>query len=111
MHPIKGYMKMHTGQDFASGCGTPILAAGDGQIVSASYNGSYGNIIVINHGIVRGEPVATAYAHLQGFAVTSGSVSRGDVIGYEGTTGGSTGCHLHFEVRVNGTAVDPMGWL
>ena len=111
MHPIKGYMRMHNGVDFASGCGTPIRAAEDGTVVSASYNGSYGNIIVLNHGIISGQPAATAYAHLQSFAVRSGSVSRGDVIGYEGTTGGSTGCHLHFEVRVSGSPVDPMGWL
>jgi len=111
MHPIKGYMRMHNGVDIVSGCGSPILAAEDGSVVSASYNGSYGNIIVLNHGVLDGQPVATAYAHLQSFAVTSGSVSRGDVIGYEGTTGGSTGCHLHFEVRVDGSPVDPMGWV
>ncbi|MEJ5944888.1 peptidoglycan DD-metalloendopeptidase family protein [Pseudokineococcus basanitobsidens] len=111
MHPIKHYMKLHSGQDFAAACGTPVRAAEDGEIVSASYNGSYGNIAVINHGIVRGQPVATAYAHMQSFAKTSGSVSRGEVIGYEGSTGGSTGCHVHFEVRVNGEPVDPLGWL
>ncbi|WP_299033520.1 M23 family metallopeptidase [uncultured Pseudokineococcus sp.] len=111
MHPIKGYMRMHNGVDFASGCGTPIRAAEDGTVVSASYNGSYGNIIVLNHGIVSGQPVATAYAHLQSFAVRSGPVSRGDVIGYEGTTGGSTGCHLHFEVRISGSPVDPLNWV
>ncbi|MEJ5915032.1 peptidoglycan DD-metalloendopeptidase family protein [Pseudokineococcus sp. 1T1Z-3] len=110
MHPIRGYMKLHAGQDFSSGCGTPIRAAADGEIVSAGWQGSYGNLVVINHGILRGQPVATAYAHLQGFAKRSGSVSRGEVIGYEGTTGGSTGCHLHFEVRVNGNPENPLNW-
>ncbi|WP_298805633.1 murein hydrolase activator EnvC [uncultured Pseudokineococcus sp.] len=111
MHPIKHYMKLHSGQDFAAGCGTPVRAAADGEIVSAGSNGSYGNITVINHGIVRGQPVATAYAHMQSFAVTSGSVTRGQVIGYEGSTGGSTGCHVHFEVRVDGAPTDPMAWI
>ncbi|GAA2016937.1 M23 family metallopeptidase [Pseudokineococcus marinus] len=111
MHPIRGYLRMHNGQDFAAGCGTPVRAAEDGTVVSAGYNGSYGNIVVVSHGLMDGRSVATAYAHLQGFAVRSGSVSRGQVIGYEGTTGGSTGCHLHFEVRVDGAPTDPMAWL
>jgi len=111
LHPIRKVMRLHSGQDFASGCGNPIRAAEDGEIVSAGYNGGYGNIIVVNHGLINGDSVATAYPHLSGFAKTSGPVSRGEVIGYEGTTGSSTGCHLHFEVRVNGSAVDPMGWI
>ncbi len=111
MHPIKGIMRMHNGQDFAAGCGTPVLAAEDGEIVSAGYNGSYGNITVINHGTLRGQQVATAYAHMQSFTKRSGSVQRGEVIGYEGTTGGSTGCHVHFEVRVSGSPVNPMNWV
>lgn len=110
LHPIRKVMRLHSGQDFASGCGNPVRAAEDGEVVSAGYNGGYGNIVVVNHGLINGESVATAYPHLSGFAKTSGPVSRGEVIGYEGTTGSSTGCHLHFEVRVNGSAVDPMGW-
>ncbi|WP_299039596.1 M23 family metallopeptidase [uncultured Pseudokineococcus sp.] len=111
MHPIRGYMRMHSGVDLASGCGTPIRAAEDGEIVSAGYNGSYGNITVVNHGLINGESVATAYPHMSGFTKTSGSVTRGEILGYEGETGAVTGCHLHFEVRVNGEAVDPMGWI
>jgi len=111
MHPIRGYMRMHSGVDIAAGCGSPIRAAEDGEIVSAGYNGTYGNITVVNHGLIDGRSVATAYPHMSGFTKTSGSVTRGEVLGYEGQTGAVTGCHLHFEVRVDGTAVDPMDWI
>ncbi len=111
MHPIRGYMRMHSGVDLAAGCGSPIRAAEDGEIVSAGYNGSYGNITVVNHGLIDGQSVATAYPHMSGFTKTSGTVTRGEILGYEGQTGAVTGCHLHFEVRVNGNAVDPMGWI
>lgn len=111
IHPILGYRKLHSGTDFAAGCGTPIRAAADGSVVSAGWGGGYGNLIVLAHGNVGGDSLATAYAHLSGFAVTGGNVSRGQVIGYIGTTGSSTGCHLHFETRQNGVAVDPMGYL
>ena len=73
--------------------------------------GGYGNQIVVDHGIKRGVSLSTTYNHLQSFAVRSGEVKRGQVIGYTGTTGSSTGCHLHFETRTNGTPVDPRGWL
>ena len=82
-----------------------------GTIVSAGYAGGYGNRIVVNHGFVNGVGLATSYSHMSGYAVQGGRVERGQVIGYEGTTGASTGCHLHFEVFVNGATVDPMGWL
>lgn len=111
IHPILGYRKLHAGTDFAASCGTPVRAAADGRVVSAGWGGGYGNLVVIAHGIVDGDSLATAYAHLSEYEVRSGSVSRGDVIGYIGTTGSSTGCHLHFETRVNGTAVDAMGYL
>lgn len=111
IHPILGYRKLHTGTDFGGPCGTPIRAAADGTIISAGWGGGYGNLVVIAHGNVGGSSLATAYAHMSSFARTGGSVSRGEVIGYIGTTGSSTGCHLHFETRVNGVAVDPMGFL
>jgi murein DD-endopeptidase MepM/ murein hydrolase activator NlpD len=107
IHPILGYNRLHSGTDFGGPCGVPVRAAADGTIVSAGWGGGYGNLTVITHG----NGLATAYAHLSSYAVTSGSVSRGQVIGYIGTTGSSTGCHLHFEVRVSGIAVDPMGYL
>ncbi len=111
IHPIHGYRKLHSGTDFAAPCGTPIKAAADGRIVSAGWGGGYGNLVVIAHGNVGGDSLATAYAHLSRFGPRSGNVERGDVIGYIGTTGSSTGCHLHFETRRNGTAVNPMGYL
>lgn len=113
-HPIWKTWRMHAGRDYAAGCGAPVYAAADGRIISAlppGSTGGYGNQIVIDHGVKDGVSLATTYNHMESFAVRSGSVKKGDVIGYEGTTGSSTGCHLHFEVRENGTAVDPRGWL
>ncbi len=110
-HPILRYSRLHAGTDFGAVCGTPIRAAAPGSIVRAGGAGGYGNQIVIDHGSMRGRQVATSYNHLSRFVVRSGSVRRGELIGYSGTTGLSTGCHLHFEVYVNGGHVDPMSWL
>lgn len=113
-HPKYGGWKLHAGRDWGAACGTPVYAAESGTIISASppgATGGYGNQIVIDHGVRRGVSLATTYNHLESFAKTSGSVSRGQVIGYVGTTGVSTGCHLHFETWENGTPVDPRGWL
>ncbi|UTT65219.1 peptidoglycan DD-metalloendopeptidase family protein [Janibacter sp. CX7] len=113
-HPIHQTWRLHAGRDYAGACGSPVYAADSGTIISAlppSSTGGYGNQIVIDHGVKRGTSLATTYNHLQSFAVRSGHVSRGQVIGYVGTTGTSTGCHLHFETRANGTPVDPRGWL
>ncbi|MEK4241545.1 peptidoglycan DD-metalloendopeptidase family protein [Janibacter sp. FSL W8-0316] len=113
-HPIHQTWRLHAGRDYAGACGSPVYAATDGTVIAAnppSSTGGYGNQIVIDHGIKRGSSLATTYNHLQSFAVRSGHVSRGQVIGYVGTTGTSTGCHLHFETRANGTPVDPRGWL
>ncbi len=106
-HPILGYTKMHRGLDFAAPSGTPVFAAGDGIIEKAGWNGSYGKYIRIRHtGTYK-----TAYAHLSGFHknVRSGKrVSQGKIIGYVGTTGRSTGPHLHYEVIKNNVQVNPM---
>jgi murein DD-endopeptidase MepM/ murein hydrolase activator NlpD len=100
--------RMHEGIDISAGSGTPIAAAGAGTVISAGWMGGYGNLVVIDHG----GGLATAYAHLSGFGVGSGqSVSQGQVVGYVGCTGHCYGPHLHFEVRVNGGAVDPLGYL
>ncbi len=107
IHPIYGNRRLHAGTDFGSPCGTPVRAASDGSVVSAGWAGGYGNRIIVSHG----SGTATTYNHLSRYAVRGGSVSRGQVIGYVGTTGSSTGCHLHFEVRINGTPVNPMGYL
>ncbi len=99
---------LHPGIDIGVGMGTPIHAAASGRVITASYSGGYGNLVVVDHG----NGLATAYAHQSSMAVTPGQqVSQGQVIGYVGSTGFSTGPHLHFEVRVNGSPVDPMGYL
>jgi len=99
--------RLHAGIDIAVPAGTPIRAAKAGSIVLASPYGGYGNYTCINHG----GGLSTCYAHQSRFARTSGSVSQGQVIGYVGCTGSCFGDHLHFEVRVNGTPVDPLGYL
>jgi murein DD-endopeptidase MepM/ murein hydrolase activator NlpD len=107
-HPVYGTTRFHAGVDIDGGCGQPIFAAEDGTVLSTGYNGGYGNATVIDHG----NGLSTLYAHQSSIGVSSGQrVARGEQIGLVGTTGLSTGCHLHFEVRVNGSAVDPMGYL
>ncbi len=105
-HPILGYRKAHKGVDFAAPRGTPIYAAGDGVVERANRFGSFGNYISIRHS----NGYKTAYAHLKGFrkGIRAGKrVRQGDVIGYVGTTGRSTGPHLHYEVHHKGKAVNP----
>ena len=110
-HPILAYSRLHSGRDYGASCGTPVYAAAAGTILRAGTAGGYGNQIVVSHGVIGGSLLSTSYNHLSSFARTSGSVSRGQVIGYIGTTGTSTGCHLHFETHQNGTAVDPRRYL
>jgi murein DD-endopeptidase MepM/ murein hydrolase activator NlpD len=112
LHPVLGITVLHSGTDFGAPCGTPVVAAADGVVHSTPYDNSRGNYVVLDHGVQRGVNLTTAYLHLESFAVSGGqSVGRGQVIGYEGTTGTSTGCHLHFETRENGTPVNPRTWL
>ncbi len=99
---------IHTGLDFAGPVGTPILAAASGKVVSTGYEGAYGNQVIIDHG----DGYQTTYNHLSGIGVSVGDkVSTGDQIGKRGSTGNSTGSHLHFEVTKDGKFVDPEGWL
>jgi murein DD-endopeptidase MepM/ murein hydrolase activator NlpD len=100
--------RLHAGIDIGVGYGTPIHAAASGTVVLAGWTGGYGNYTCIDHG----GGLATCYAHQSSYAVSSGAqVSQGQVIGYVGNTGHSFGAHLHFEVRINGAPVDPLGYL
>ena len=111
-HPLTGVYKLHDGTDFGVGCGTPIKAAASGTVIERYYNGGYGNRLIVNHGTMRGVSLVTAYNHATGYIVGVGQhVSRGQTVGYVGTTGMSTGCHLHFMVLTNGNTTNPMNWL
>lgn len=111
-HPILRYWKLHDGTDFGGGCGTPIRASAGGVVTDRYYNGGYGNRVFISHGVVDGSALVTVYNHLSSFSTYVGQrVRKGDVIGYVGTTGYSTGCHLHFMVYQDGQVVNPMRWL
>lgn len=106
-HPILNKIRAHKGVDYAAPRGTPIKAAGDGKVLLAGRRGGYGNTVIIAHG----NSYKTLYGHMQGFAKgikTGSSVKQGQIIGYIGTTGLSTGPHLHYEFQVNGVHVDPL---
>lgn len=112
VHPVTGVYKLHSGTDFGASCGSPVYAAYPGTVESTGFEGAYGNRIEVSHGVIDGMDVTTTYNHLSAFSSSSGqSVAAGDLIGRVGTTGSSTGCHLHFEVLVNGDFTDPMAWL
>ena len=107
VHPIYGTVKFHAGEDIPAGYGAEILAAASGTVVTAGWVSGYGNYTVIDHG----GGLMTAYGHQSSFAVSVGDVvTQGQVIGYVGSTGNSTGPHLHFEVYVNGATVDPKSY-
>ena len=111
-HPIHRRTIMHTGLDIGGPNGGAIHAADGGQVIWAGWKGGYGKAVMINHGNRNGRNLVTLYGHMSALAVSTGqSVSKGQVVGYEGSTGYSTGPHLHFEVRVDGAPVNPMGYL
>ena len=110
LHPFLGYWRLHGGTDLAAGCGVPIFAASGGTVVYAGPYGTYGNWVLIDHG----GGVQTGYAHIMNGGILVGvgqSVGVGTNIARVGTTGSSTGCHLHFEVRIGGGQVDPQGFM
>ena len=107
-HPVLGGRRRHNGVDLAAPTGTPVYATGDGIVEMAQWYSSYGNYIQIGHG----NELETRYAHLSRIVVSEGSfVEKGDLIGYVGSTGRSTGPHLHYEVRMAGVAVNPIPYM
>ncbi len=108
VHPIYGDVRMHTGVDIDAACGVPIIAASGGRVFLADWKGGYGLTVMIDHG----GGMSTLYGHMSAVAVGYGQeVAVGQVIGYVGSTGVSTGCHVHFEVRLFGDPVDPVPYL
>ncbi len=104
-HPVLGYTRMHAGVDFGAPAGAPIYAVGDARVIFSGWHGGHGNYVKLDHG----GGYATAYAHMSRIAVPNGArVNAGQVIGYVGSTGLSTGPHLHYELYRNGTVVNPL---
>ena len=107
-HPTQGYYSFHSGVDLAAGYGTSIYAAHSGVVTEAAYSSVYGYYVVINHG----DGYSTLYGHMTNYCVSPGqAVSAGQTIGYIGSTGWSTGPHLHYTVYYNGSTVNPMGFI
>jgi murein DD-endopeptidase MepM/ murein hydrolase activator NlpD len=112
IHPVYGDERFHDGLDIAAPCGAPLAAAVGGVVTEVFYHSGYGHRLLIDHGLIDGVHVTTAYNHAEGYEVSVGEiVSTGQVIGAVGTTGTSTGCHLHFQVWTDDVLVDPAGFL
>lgn len=112
IHPIYGYWGLHNGTDFGTGCGAALWAGESGTVINEYYDEVYGNRLYLAIGKVNGADIVLVYNHLTRYAVGEGAtVTRGQVVGYSGSTGWSTGCHLHFIVMRNGDTVDPMTYL
>ncbi len=104
-HPILHYMRFHSGIDFGAAWGSPIVAAADGKVIAAGWSGGYGREVEVAHG----SGIVSLYGHMSSIVASPGeTVRQGQVIGYVGSSGLSTGPHVHFEVKVNGKPVDPM---
>nr|WP_307167820.1 M23 family metallopeptidase [Streptomyces rishiriensis] len=111
-HPLTGVTKLHTGVDFGAPQGAQVSAARDGTVVFAAMTTAYGNRVVVDHGTIEGKRLQTTYSHLSAIGVTvGGSVRTGTPLGRVGSTGLSTGPHLHFEVIYDGYYADPLPWL
>ncbi len=111
-HPIFNTRTFHSGVDIGGPNKGAIKASNSGKVIYTGWYGGYGKVVILEHGIVNGKPVTTLYAHMSSIAVSNGAkVQRGQVLGYEGTTGYSTGPHCHFEVRVNGQPNNPLSYI
>ncbi|MFJ8017568.1 peptidoglycan DD-metalloendopeptidase family protein [Streptomyces sp. NPDC096339] len=112
VHPVTGVYKLHSGMDFGVGEGNPVLAAKEGTVTFAGWNPAYGNRVIISHGSIGGAQISTTYNHMSALNVGVGQqVGVGTVVGLVGSTGYSTGAHLHFEVQQNGEYVNPAPWI
>lgn len=111
-HPIFKSRTFHSGVDIAGPNMGSIRASNSGKVIYSGWYGGYGKVVILDHGTVAGKPTTTLYAHMSSIKVSNGQyVNKGDVLGYEGTTGYSTGPHVHFEVRVNGKPNNPMNYI
>lgn len=106
-HPLSGMERFHAGIDLADAQGTPVMAAKDGEVISAGSNGGYGNQVAVDHG----GGIVSTYAHLSQIRISKGKVKKGDVIGLMGSTGSSTAPHLHLEIKVNGKPENPRNFI
>ena len=112
IHPIFKTKIFHSGIDIGGPNGGAIRASNNGRVIYAGWYGGYGQVVILDHGIVRGQPITTLYAHLSSISVSKGqTVTKGQQIGREGSTGYSTGPHCHFEVRVNGQPRNPLNYI
>ena len=111
-HPIFNSKSFHSGVDIGGPNLGAIRASNSGKVIYSGWYGGYGKVVILEHGIVNGKPITTLYAHMNSIAVANGQrVSKGQLLGYEGTTGYSTGPHCHFEVRVNGQPNNPLNYI
>lgn len=111
-HPIFNSRTFHSGVDIAGPNKGRIIASNSGKVIYSGWYGGYGKVVILDHGIVNGKPTSTLYAHMSSIRVGQGQfVNKGEVVGYEGTTGYSTGPHVHFEVRINGKPNNPLNYI
>ena len=111
-HPIFNTRKFHSGIDIGASMNTPIKASNTGKVIMAGWYGGYGKVVIIDHGVIRGQSITTLYGHMNTINVSQGQyVKQGQIIGRVGTTGYSTGPHCHFEVRVKGQPRNPLNYI
>ena len=111
-HPIFNSRTFHSGVDIAGPNRGSIRASNSGKVIYSGWYGGYGKVVIVDHGSVNGKPTSTLYAHMSSIKVGQGQlVNKGDVLGYEGSTGYSTGPHVHFEVRINGKPNNPLNYI
>ena len=112
IHPIFKSRIFHSGIDIGGPNGGAIKASNDGRVIFSGWYGGYGKVVILDHGVINGQPITTLYAHMSSILVSNGqNVTKGQTIGREGSTGYSTGPHCHFEVRVNGKPTNPLSYI